>query len=353
MFLSEISYSEWAAIIATLIVLQGVVMSIWPPPTKQRRPTTWGKIGKWIYLSISIVLGIFVVAFAHLQENEQKGESQRSEKQFTNTISGLQSTVRNLSSVLATNQTIPPTTRLQILGNLHDQYVEQRESIKKEISQTKGFDINLIRRQRQNDRAIWENEQLAKDVTSKQQEEKSKIEEQSKQVEQLEAEKNAVGKCLPLFDDALNKIYGILSGIRDKTGLKMYSDFNGNPPTIYSSNLIQDGRFTDAKNSISLGTNDAWNFEFNIYANSDELLIRCQGGRSLVRITPDFSGTNYPMSGVTILHFSNNAWQSEIRTNVPYTNYSAVLESALNSLVQDEDEISPLPMEKENRPPSP
>jgi hypothetical protein len=348
MFLAAISYSDCAAIVGFLIVLQGVIMSIWPPSTKESPASKWEKNGKWIYLSISIVLGIFVVAFAHLQENEQKNESQESEKQFTNTIGSLESTVQNLSTVLATNQTIPSTTRLQILGNLHDQYVEQQESLKKEIFQTKGFDINLIRRQRQNDRAIWENEQLAKDIISKQQEEKSKIEEQNKQAEQLEAEKSAAKKCLPLFDDVLNRIYGILSGIRDKTGLKLYSDFSGNPPTIYSSNLIQDGRFTDAKNSISLGTNDAWNFEFNIYANSDELLIRCQGGQSLVRITPDFSGTNYPMSGVTILHFSNNAWQSEVRTNVPYTNYSATLDSALNNLIQDEDEISPLNIHANN-----
>ena len=49
-------------------------------------------------------------------------------------------------------------------------------------------------------------------------------------------------------------------GLPMKLMKRCIQDFAGETPTIYASNLVKNGRFVSGTNSISIGTNSAWNF---------------------------------------------------------------------------------------------
>jgi hypothetical protein len=298
-------------------------------------------------LSIIIVLGLLASFGVHRQYIFQ-----HTPPPIPPTDTNVEAAVNGLAYIIGTNQSIPSNARIQILTDLYGKETQKQASIKTEISQMTGADLNLLRIERKNQRAIWENEQQKNEIISNQQSEQLKIEDQDKQASEIELERVMVNESLANFDYVIKKFYAMLSDIAAQTGSKTSADFNGSIPTIYSSNLIKNGRFTDSSNTISLGTNDAWNFKFtaeHMLHRTWGLRMDFQGGRfRLASVSPDM----FPNSNVTnqngrmyIELWIEKAPKASFCEKPYYTNYFAytnLVDQGLRTIIESQDELSPL-----------
>jgi hypothetical protein len=251
--------------------------------------------------------------------------------------------VKNLTEILSTNQQ-DSTIRLAILDKLKKQYEEDDQTLKAEMTQIRGdVDLSLLRRDEQDQKAIRKIQQQQSDLKAKQAEDRQNLEESEKLQKKAQKEEIITKKNFNIFDDVIRKCYLMLLTLQAQTGEKVFSDFSSTP-TVYSSKLFKDYKATGQLNSMSLGTNEAWNFEF--YANPECLVVRCQGGRSFVRFRPTFNESNDQIIGMNVLCYANDT--TKIDTNVAYINYADSIDMALKTLIQNEDVLCPLNIHTNN-----
>jgi hypothetical protein len=298
-------------------------------------------------LILLVALGTLSILATH-----QRYRIQHSPPPAAPTDTNVIAAVNGLANIFGTNQSIPTTDRLLILTNSHDREIQQQASIKTEISQMTRADLDLLRKERKNQRSIWANEQLVSDIISNQQAEQSKSEDQNKQSNEIEIERIMVNESVVNFDYVIKTFYSMLSEIAVQTGCKISADFNGSIPTIYSSNLIKDGRFTDNSNSISLGTNAAWNFKFtaeHMLHQTWGLRMDFQGGHfRLASVSPELFQNSYITNQNGQMYIElwiDKATKASFLERPYYTNYSEytkLVDRGLRAIIESQDELSPL-----------
>ncbi|HEV2694596.1 MAG TPA: hypothetical protein VG347_17005 [Verrucomicrobiae bacterium] len=193
--------------------------------------------------------------------------------------------LENINNAWATN---PSDLKSTALYSERSHLIQEGEDIEKRQAQTKRdifneklIGLERIRIERTNDISLKENrESLAKNrqqIEDAQKENAAKIAEaeaakqkmaadENRQMairELLKCKKTIAAQVFPVFDYAIFKLNKLLDQISHDTGERGDSDFTGETPAIYSSDMEKDGILKSGSNFIRLGTNSAWKFNIS------------------------------------------------------------------------------------------
>ena len=316
----------------------------------------------------------------------------------TNVVAAVKSvggSVSDLKSQLATNS----DPRLAALASEQKDIMQIGNELQKkhELLNFSGVNLNTLRAERDNELAQQTNQnekeaiQQQIDAIKNQQKEQQQKEIQQEQKRQadkirLEKVKSIDQPILSIFDNVICRLDKMLDGIASQAGEKRFSDLSGGTPTIYSSDLVKDGRIIVGTNSISIGTNSAWDFEISTaiepahldflpgfnpppdqiiqWAHKPSLIIasRTKDGESILTIKPSLEFRGEMRSRVFNVKNSNTSDPDEFIDNVsitltvpnglnynaaaPYDNYTNEIDAALRRLIESQDQQVPLTMKK-------
>jgi hypothetical protein len=298
---------------------------------------------------------------------------------------------RGLTISIRTNQSDP---RLAVLDAEKKDAVQEGNELQKkhELFNLETVDLKKLREERENELAQKTNaqrqaeiQQAIDDIKNKQQiEDDAKLKQQKQQEaneELIHRQKVLAAPILPIFDCVITGLDKMLVEISN--GGKRTSDFPSSTATIYASDLEKDGRIINGTNSISIGTNDAWNFEIstalivgNKYVQNDwqrnhqvldepfasiTIMSRTTNGESVLTVTPYYAARIDFLMRVRNIQ-TKKLWANLIRSNllisavsikltVPNglnmdenhsTNYVNDINKALHRLIGAQDQQCPL-----------
>ena len=159
----------------------------------------------------------------------------------------------------------------------------------------------------------------------------------------LENQKTLSTPILPMFDYAIAKLDKMLDKIAGDADERRHTDFLGETPSIYGSNLEKDEWLHSGTNFISIGTNSAWKFEISTMVTTAEntnfalpgrfphvfavmkIICRTTNGVSNLILTPDF--VNRFENRWTAMEFQSNQI-----TNDPWLHQLSIILNVPNGL---------------------
>jgi hypothetical protein len=354
---------------------------------------------KSIRIAGSIVIfacaGYLAVLGTHRQYyNQHHPIIYQSDTNILAAVSGVGSTVTGLEHVLSSNLSVVPDARLAFLNREQQEAIQEEKEIQNrhEIKNVEAVNLNSIRMERDGElsenAALNENQkkqaaiqQQIDDINNAQRAQENAISEQENKkktaYQLLLLQKGFSKPILPIFDYVINGRDKILTEVGNSE--KKYSDFPGTAASIYASNLEKDGVVTNGRNSISLGTNAAWNFEIStalvpiddegrfqldnsapVFA-SLKIVSRTTNGESVLIVTPTYQ--NNALIGVisrrriiphrTLTNVISQLLVSsvEVKLTVPNglnvdennsTNYTEAVDRAIRHLIAAQDQQCPL-----------
>ena len=201
----------------------------------------------------------------------------------------------------------------------------------------------------------------------------------------LQTKKELSAAIIPVFDYTVTELSKTLGKFSFDSGETIVSDFPGNSPSVYSSDLVNDGVIANGTNFIKIGTNSAWNFSiFTAFdsARLNEQIMKYNrfqmrrveniatiniasqttNGESILTVSPsDFVFRSRRMRGtngngrVIITVVTNVVFnQISIKLNVPNglnmdetlpsADYEGKIDEAVKRLIGAQDQQNPLPL---------
>jgi hypothetical protein len=238
--------------------------------------------GKTIRLLGSIVISaalgtLAMIATLRQYHTQHSPPAAPAETKVLDAVDKVGTSVKKFTDAIVTNQS---DARLAILDTEKQNAVQEGNEIQKshELLNVSTTDLESLRAEREYELEQRSNQleqaaiQKQIDARNQELEEPQRIrqaEQDKQQADQeiLKKEQSLSAHILPIFDYAIIKLNKMLDGIAKEVGEKRHADFLGETPTIYASNLVSDGRLVSGTNSISIGTNSAWNFEISTTAS--------------------------------------------------------------------------------------
>jgi hypothetical protein len=315
---------------------------------------------------------------------------------LTNQLTKSEGKLDDLQQAIRTDTRIPEAVRMTLLSNELKNISEQQDQLLKshELFNAEAPDIETLRTERQSDLALLENKkkqaalqqeieniqkQKAADAAELNAEQAAK-DQQWADEELIKSEKLLANQILPVFDFTISELDKMLAKYSDETGQARYSDFAGETPSVYASNLVKNGLIVNGINTIGLGTNPVWNFRISTKVASIgaipnipppvahippsisirfqepyiNITISCQAtnAQSTLIITPSRSW-NYNI-GPELVPVADRLFygQISIKLNVPnelnideivsVENSKAEITKALHRLIEAQDQQAPL-----------
>ena len=274
------------------------------PPTK--------KWHKWFWRIAFILIALAMIGLGGIQFYQQSKESEENQRTIsgltgevsaltnrvdslsqnnavlTNEVVGLEKRVAQLIDEFSTNPAVEDPIRIAILN-------DESEKLGVEIAQLQGqhevFDFSNVTLQTlrierdseiSNRDAILDAQkqqasiqQKIADIQTQEQTrsnealaeinaEQAKVQQAKDEQIYLSRQRAFAGKILPIFDYVISKLNSTLVAFSRETGEKIYSNFPGINPTIYSSEMVSNGVLVNGTNFICIGTNSAWHFQISI-----------------------------------------------------------------------------------------
>ncbi len=344
-------------------------------------------------LRIVIISGIhhfiFVVARKPVidQYRVRHTPPDQTNEKVLSTVSDVKNSLTGLSDILSKSPNVAPVAQLGILSNEDSTLSNDENTLEQPhpLVYEPTIDVGKLEQEGNTKRAellVEERRQQIQqqmdDIKNKQQaEQDAKTQQQQEQKQQdefLNEEKAFTELNESIFDFTIWELGRYLQVVSQQTGQGIWSDFRGNAPTLYSSQMISNGVFIIGTNYISVGTNTEWNYSIstsifpiddrdhvlrpNNYAILNIYAQNTNGGCSL-SVSPQFNVLFD--SPLMIKRFKSNkikgkiwvrnislAVNAPIMGNLNYSisikNYTNEIDTAVRQLIEEQLQECPLPL---------
>jgi len=285
----------------------GIEMANNPPDTPSK---------KWIFRITVIIFGVALLILTWIQYKSDAGKDadEKSARQaYTNTEQGLKDEVAQLKVKLDNAQ----TGNDQVLLDVANGYNPILAAISHlanppEVSSSNGFDLGSSISDLKN----WQIQTQAEDTKDK--------------LNTMQNMKDRASQCSEAFDYMVNTLYSIVSGLAEKNGDYVSSNYRGTPPLMMPNTNL------DSYATIKLQLNYEWKFDISFAQSPRFMFMIIKGGNSSV-VT-----FRYIESNETILSRLEITGMDQKQEYFPIKDYQAHEFKILNLMIAAQYEASPL-----------
>jgi hypothetical protein len=355
---------------------------------------TWAqeKLGKkkgkgksrWRRILIAVIIGGGLATFGlQLWEKKQEADDQRdADRVRKDERDAAAKQIADLKRTFSISKDVNPRVKLAILdeeiAKINEQIVAVQEArifstntfqtlseMRNDLQARTQREAELAKLEKE--RADWLSARNAVEEEINSEAAKAEAERAAKQAKQerLKAERSRHRTMIDVFDCVVTGLNKRLQLFSKDTGLSLSSDFKNGAVGMWTSSMVQEDLLVRNKNTLRLGTDDAWNFEIETITNAPRgpanddrirlartdyefsLVIRTKNTASnaLIILRPAVpSMSRFTPPGLDYVDIrSDAAYASGFGGRASITNYTESIDEALARIIAAHDKQFPLP----------